>query len=149
MSAQQDPASKSYHHWLTPTEMGELFGLSQQDISRVTTWLESQGLHVSWVSSSRTSIGFNGSAADVGKAFQTQVSYYRVNGVQRFSISSPPMIPEALVPVVKAVRGLYTIQEQPLHGPLRRVRFTESTLNGSSHYLAPADFATIYDPPAA
>jgi subtilase family serine protease len=149
MSAQQDPASKNYHHWLTPTEMGELFGLSQQDISRVTTWLESQGLHVSWVSSSRISIGFNGSAADVGKAFQTQVSYYRVNGVQRFSISSPPMIPEALVPVVKAVRGLYTIQEQPLHGAAIARSVSPRVTFGSSHYLAPADFATIYDLPSS
>ena len=149
MSAQQDPASKNYHHWLTPTEMGALFGLSQQDISRVTTWLESQGLHVSWVSSSRTSIGFNGSAADVGRAFQTQVSYYRVNGVQRFSISSPPMIPEALAPVVKAVRGLYTIQEQPLHGATTARSVLPRDTNGSSHYLAPADFATIYDLPSS
>jgi Pro-kumamolisin, activation domain len=149
MSAQQDPASKSYHHWLTPAEMGELFGLSQQDLSRVTTWLESQGLHVSWVSSSRTSIGFNGSAADVGKAFQTQVSYYRVNGVQRFSISSPPMIPEALVPVVKAVRGLYTIQEQPLHGAATARSVSPRVTFGSSHYIAPADFATIYDLPSS
>ena len=149
MSAQQDPASKNYHHWLTPTEMGELFGLSQQDISRVTTWLESQGLHVSWVSSSRTFIGFNGSAADVSKAFQTQVSYYRVNGVQRFSISSPPMIPEALIPVVKAVRGLYTNQEQPLHGAPTARSVSPRVTYGSSHYLAPADFATIYDLPSS
>jgi Pro-kumamolisin, activation domain len=149
MSAQQDPSSKNYHHWLTPTEMGELFGLSQQDISRVTTWLESQGLHVSWVSSSRAFIGFNGSAADVGKAFQTQVSYYRVNGVQRFSISSPPMIPEALVPVVKAARGLYTNQEQPLHGAPTARSVSPRVTYSSSHYLAPADFATIYDLPSS
>jgi hypothetical protein len=149
MSAQQDPASKNYHHWLTPTEMGERFGLSQQDISRVNTWLESQGLHVSWVSPSRTSIGFNGSAADVGKALQTQVSYYRVNGVQRFSISSPPMIPEALVPVVKAVRGLYTTQEQPLHRATTAHSVSPKVTFGSTHYLAPADFATIYDLPCS
>ncbi len=149
MSAQLDPGSKNYHHWLTPTEMGELFGLSQQDISRVTTWLESQGLHVSWVSSSRTSIGFNGSAGDVGKAFQTQVSYYSVNGAQRFSISSPPMIPEALVPVVKAVRGLYTIQEQPLHGASSARSVSPRVTFNSIHYLAPADFATIYDLPSS
>jgi Pro-kumamolisin, activation domain/Subtilase family len=149
MSAQQDPASKSYHHWLTPTQMGDLFGLSQQDISRVTSWMESQGLHVSWVSSSRTSIGFNGSAAEVGKAFQTQVSYYRVSGVQRFSISSPPMIPEALVPVVKAVHGLYTMQEQPQHGLAAARSVSPRLTYDSSHYLAPADFATIYDLPSS
>jgi subtilase family serine protease len=74
--------------------MGERFGLSKQDIDTVSGWLQSQGLHVNWVSPSRIFIGFNGTAADVGRAFQTQVNYYRVNGVQRFSVSSPPMIPE-------------------------------------------------------
>ena len=60
--------------------MGELFGLSQQDIEKVSSWLQSQGLHVNWVSPGRTFIGFNGTAADVGNAFHTQVNYYKVNG---------------------------------------------------------------------
>jgi subtilase family serine protease len=149
LSSQQDPTSSNYHHWLTPTEMGERFGLSQQDIETVTGWLQSQGLHVNWVSTSRTSIGFNGLATDVGKSFQTQVNYYRVNGVQRFSISSPPMIPEALVPVVKAVRGLYTIEERPLHTGAPGISASPRLSAGSSHFLAPGDFATIYDLPSS
>jgi hypothetical protein len=147
LSAQQDPSSKNYHHWLKPAEMGELFGLSQRDIDSVRSWLQSQGLHVNWVSPSRTSIGFNGLAADVGRAFQTQVNGYRVNGLERFSIASPPKIPEALAPVIKAVRGLYTIEDQPLHGAgAARSLSPKVTFNGD-HFLAPADFATIYDLP--
>ena len=125
LANQQNPASPDYHHWLTPTEMGERFGLSTQDIDTVSSWLQSQGLHVNWVSPSRTFIGFNGAAADVGRTFQTQVNYYRVNGARRFAVSSPPLIPEALLPIVKAVRGLYTLEEHPLHSAVNS-RFSPS-----------------------
>ncbi len=148
LSDQQNPASPSYHHWLTPTQMGELYGLSQQDIASVSAWLQSQGLRVNWVSPGRTFIGFSGTAADVGRIFQTQVNYYKSNGVQRLSVSSPPMIPEALVPAIKAVRGLYTLDEHPLHSAITAQSVSPRLTAGSSHFLAPADFATIYDLPA-
>ncbi len=147
LSEQQNPSSPNYHHWLTPTQMGELFGLSTQDIAAVSAWLQSQGLQVNWVSPSRTFIGFKGAAVDVGKAFKTQMNYYKVDGVQRLSVASPPMIPEALVPVVKAVRGLYTIEEKPLHTGVAARSASPKVSFGGSHYLAPADFATIYDLP--
>ena len=111
----------------------------------MSSWLQSQGLHVNWVSPSRTFIGFNGAAADVGRTFQTQVNYYRVNGAQRFAVSSPPLIPEALLPMVKAVRGLYTLEEHPLHSAVNS-RFSQAD-RCTSHFLAPADFATIYNIP--
>jgi hypothetical protein len=147
LSEQQNPSSPNYHHWLTPTQMGELFGLSTQDVAAVSAWLQSQGLQVNWVSPSRTFIGFKGTAAEVGKAFQTQVNYYRVDSVQRLSVASPPMVPEALVPVVKAIRGLYTIDEKPLHTAVAARSASPKVSFGSGHYLGPADFATIYDLP--
>jgi subtilase family serine protease len=148
LSEQQNPSSPNYHHWLTPTQMGELFGLSRQDVASVSAWLQSQGLQVNWVSPSRTFIGFKGTAADVGKAFQTQVNYYKVNGMQRLSVASPPMIPEALISVVKAIRGLYTIEEKPLHNAVPARSASPKVSLGGSHYVGPSDFATIYDLPA-
>src|SRR5271157_6094655 len=32
LQAQQDPASPSYHKWLTPAQFGEQFGVSQADL---------------------------------------------------------------------------------------------------------------------
>ena len=49
---QQNPASPDDHHWLTPEEVGARFGLSDQDISNISGWLQSQGLHVNWISQS-------------------------------------------------------------------------------------------------
>jgi hypothetical protein len=148
LADQQNPASPEYHHWLTPEEMGERFGLSEQDIDTVSGWLQSQGLHVNWVSPSRMFIGFGGTAGDVGRAFHTELQYYKVNGVQRISVSSDPMIPEALVPAIKGIRGLFTIEDKPLHhAASMRSDSPEMDAGGGTHFIAPADFATIYDLP--
>jgi subtilase family serine protease len=148
LADQQNPASPDYHRWLTPEQVGERFGLSQHDLDSVTGWLESQGLHVNWVAPSRIFIGFGGSAEDVGRAFHTEIHFYRVNGEQRFSVSSDPMIPKALAPVIKAIRGLYTVDEKPLsHGGVRDRPLPGVTF-GPDNYVAPEDFATIYDLPS-
>jgi subtilase family serine protease len=146
---QQNPASPEYHRWLTPEQVGARFGLSQADIDSVSGWLTSQGLQVNWVSSSRMLINFSGAAADMNRAFQTGFRTYKVNGEQRISVSSDPMIPQALTPVVKAVRGLYTVDERPQH-QARTVQLDapQNTSLSGSHYIAPADFATIYDLPS-
>jgi pseudomonalisin len=150
LAGQQNPASPDYEHWLTPDEVGQRFGLSDQDVAAITGWLQSQGLHVNWVAPNRVFIGFGGTAADIGRAFQTEMHYYKGNGPQRHSVNSDPMIPAALAPAIKAVRGLYTIDEQPNH----RVSALQSaspqlTASDGSHYVTPADFNTIYDVPSS
>jgi len=150
LSDQQNPASPSYHKWLTPVELGDRFGLSDSDIAAITGWLQSQGLHVNWVAPSRIFIGFSGTAASVGSAFGTELHYYQVHGEQRISVASDPQIPAALAPAIKSIRGLYTVDERPFHfitpmessGP-------DVTINSTTHFLAPGDFATIYDVPAS
>jgi subtilase family serine protease len=150
LADQQNPASPSYHHWLTPEEMGQRFGLSDQDIAAITAWLQSQGLHVNWVAPSRIFLGFGGAAADVNRAFQTELHTYTVNGESRYSIASDPAVPAALAPAIKAIRGLSTPGEKPQHHA-SALQSPSPLLTGSggAHYIAPADFATLYHVPAA
>ena len=149
LADQQTPGSPDFHHWLTPAEVGERFGPSDQDIATVTGWLQSQGLHVNSISPSKVFIGFGGTAANVGHAFQTEMRYYNVNGVQHMSVSSAPMIPQALAPVIQSIRGLYTVEEKPLHHASPMQLDSPELTSGGSHFLAPADFATIYDLPSS
>jgi hypothetical protein len=148
---QQNPSSPEFHHWLTSTEVGERFGLSDDDIAAISAWIQSQGLHVKWVAPSRIFIGFGGTAADMGRAFQTQFHAYRVGGKQRISVSSDPSIPVALAPVIQAIRGMYTIEARPLHNASPMISNQPGltiTGNGQTvHFMAPTDFATIYDLP--
>ena len=98
LAEQQDPASANYHRWLTPQEVGEQFGPSDADVSTLAGWLQSQGLHVNFVSPSKVFIGFGGAAADVDRALQTTMHTYMVNGKNRISVSSYPMSPAGVAP---------------------------------------------------
>jgi subtilase family serine protease len=148
LADQQNLASPNYHHWLTPDEMGARFGLSEHDIATVSSWLRSQGLHVNWVSPSRIFIGFGGTAGNVSSAFHTSLHTYNGSGIDRISVSSDPMIPLALAPAIKAIHGLYTIEDRPFSfaKPMRSDSPEMNSTNGE-HFIAPADFAAIYDVP--
>ena len=149
LAEQQDPASPNFHQWLTPAEIGNRYGLSDADIDTVSSWLQSQGMHVNWVAPSRIFIEFGGLAADVSQAFKTELNNYQVNGAMRFSVASDPMIPVALSPVIKAVRGLYTIDEQPQHSEATMGSDSPlMTTQGGQHYITPNDFFNIYSLPS-
>ena len=90
LADQQSQHSSDYHRWLTPEQVGERFGISEDDITSIRGWLQSQGLSVKWVSPSRTFIGFGGGAGDVGRAFHTQLHRYRGQAIERISPSSDP-----------------------------------------------------------
>jgi subtilase family serine protease len=148
LAEQQNPASPQYHHWLTPAEVGERFGLSENDLAALTGWLQGNGLVVNQVSQSRAFITFSGSAAAVGRAFHTEVHRYSVLGTERFSVSSDPQLPQTLIASIHAVRGLYTVEEHPNHRAEVQSADPLVTSSTGTHYLAPADFATIYSAPS-
>jgi hypothetical protein len=70
-AAQLDPASPSYHAWLTPSEYRARFGASDDDVARTTAWLRTQGLDVQTPSPLATRVIFAGTAEQIGHAFQT------------------------------------------------------------------------------
>jgi subtilase family serine protease len=141
---QLDPSSPNYHAWLTPEQYAERFGVSRSDIVRATKWLRQQGFTTITPARSRTWIGFNGSAAQVEAAFHTPIHQYFVNGKMHYANAIEPSLPSAFHGVVMAVSALNDFRPKP-HSVVRSVNphFT-SELSGK-HFLAPDDFATIYD----
>ena len=122
----------------------------------MVSWLRSRGLDVDAVADSRMRIAFSGTAATVGAAFGSTFHAYAVDGDLRIATDGVPRIPAALSGVIRAVRGLATVDEKPLFRgePGRASEKLNSTIEpdatfcsgGScSHYVLPADFATIYD----
>ena len=149
LAAQQNPASPSYHKWLTPAQFGQQFGMSSADLAHVSDWLQQQGFTVTSVAQSNNSISFTGTVASAEKAFQTEIHNYSLNGQSHFANATQISLPSALAGLVTSVRGLNDFRLKPrLRFPVSRKagtnpRFT-SGLSGQ-HYLAPGDFATIYD----
>ncbi len=149
LQAQQDPASPSYHKWLTQAQFGQQFGMSQADLDKVSAWLQQEGFTITFTSQSKNAIHFTGSIASVEKAFQTQIHNYSVDGEQHYANATQISIPSALAGLVSYVRGLDDFKPKP------RIQLAKSRQAASNphftsgatgaHYLAPPDFATIYD----
>ncbi len=148
LAAQQDPSSPEFHQWLTPEEYGARFGPSDDDLSAVEDWLRSEGFAIDEVARGRMWINFSGTAAQVEHAFRTRMDDFAVNGVVRHANATNPSIPRALSGLVAGVVSLNSFPLRALHTQPQLVSgqgIAPSYTYGSSHYLAPADFATIYN----
>ncbi len=141
---QHNPNSARYHQWLTPERFGRQFGVSDHDLAQVVDWLKSHGLEVNEIPAGRRSIIFSGSLNQVEAAFRTQVRAYRVGGEMHYANSADPEIPRALAGVIHGVVALHDFYSQPSISGIRPVAAPQYS-SGNTHYLSPADFATIYD----
>lgn len=145
LEAQQDPKSPQYHQWLTQEAFGARFGLTDDDLSKVTAWLTAQGFTVQAVSSSRNAITFRGSVLQVEMAFHTQLHQYQLDGETHFANATELRVPASLASVVRNVRGLNDFRPKANISRMIKAPSPEFTTPGGSHFMAPGDWATIYD----
>ncbi|MCU1336526.1 MAG: peptidase and in, kexin, sedolisin [Bryobacterales bacterium] len=142
LAEQHDPTSPGYHNWLSPEQFADRFGASSDDIAQIVSWLQSEGLTIEEISRARTSIRFSGAAGQVQTALHTEMRRYLVDGELHFANASEPAIPIAVEPVVLGILGLDDFRPIRAGAPnSKRPLYT----SGSVHYLAPDDFATIYN----
>jgi uncharacterized protein (TIGR03437 family) len=139
LAGQQMPGSPGYRRWLTPEQFGERFGLSANDLAKVVSWLESQGLKVDEVARGRHWINFSGTAGQASRTFHTEFHHFRVDGKMHFANTGEPEVPAALQAVIGGITGLndfatHTTRPRP-----------QTNLAGGSHGLSPDDLATIYN----
>ena len=140
LADQQNPSSESFRQWLTPEQFGRRFGLNSSDQSKVVAWLTAQGFTVDHVARSNNWVAFSGSAAQVTSALHTPIHQFQFNGKMHFANTQAPAVPEALSGVVGGFLGL---NDFPAHSNAKLV--TPDYTSGNTHYLTPADWATIYD----
>jgi len=142
LARQQDPASSSYHQWLTPEAFGQQFGPSPEALAAVLDWLRASGFSVEEVGAGRTTILFNGDVRRVEQAFQTTLLDYRLDGRAFHANASEPSIPAALQAAVQGVVSLHNLPRMAMN---RGFRIPEFAAGNGANYMAPADFATIYN----
>jgi hypothetical protein len=155
--AQQEPGSGLYHQWLTPAAYGARFGVSDADLSEITGWLQGHGFAVEPVAAGRSLVIFSGTAGQVADTFHTEIHSYAVEGVEHIANAQDPQIPAALAPVISGVLTLHDFRRQSAIRAVREVAKPEpqpsatarnaapENTQGSTHYLFPADYATIYN----
>jgi uncharacterized protein (TIGR03437 family) len=152
LAEQQDPTSKNYHDWLTPEAYADRFGVSQDDIHTIVEWLQSQSLTVTTVARARNAVSVSGTAAQIGSAFKTEIHVFQVDGETHYANSTEPSLPAALQGVVQGIQGLHNFRlkarsrKPAMLGVSPGGMSPNNTSSGSgNHYLAPDDFATIFD----
>ena len=153
LARQQNPSSPNYHNWLTPEQFGQQFGPSDQDIQKITAWLQSQGFQVNEVAKGRGTIDFSGTAGTVQQAFHTSIHrYVMANGVERWANSTDPQIPAALATVVAGVNSLNSFPRKPMSHRVKPQFTFAGNCNGNNtncYAVGPTDFATIYSSQAS
>ncbi|HSS78476.1 MAG TPA: protease pro-enzyme activation domain-containing protein, partial [Thermoanaerobaculia bacterium] len=148
LTQQHDPASAQYHQWLSPEEFGQRFGATDASLKVVKQWLEGHGFTIDEVAKGRSWINFSGTVAQVEKAFATEIRDYRVAGKLRHANSVDPSIPRALAGIVNGVVTLHNFPRPANHTPIKKLSpgdLNEKFTSGTSHYLSPTDFSTIYN----
>jgi GNAT superfamily N-acetyltransferase len=148
LTAQQNPASPSYHKWLTPEAFAKRFGASSNDLETLRQWLESQGFQIKAVAHNGTFIRFDATASQVQNAFKTEIHQYTVNGAKHYANASEPSLPANLAPLVLAVGGMNDFAPHPNSAklPTRNAKVKAHYYDSSDNTdLAPGDLAAIYD----
>jgi len=168
---QQSKSSPNFHNWLTPEQFGTQFGITDADLQIVTAWLQSKGFQVNRVAAGRMVIEFSGTAGQVHSVFHTEIHKYVVNGESHWANASDPQIPTALTPVIAGVNSMHNFHHKsmihtgrPLPIPQTsgkgtpqltvtpcdiNTAFENPIFNHTCFGLGPADFAKIYNIPAA
>lgn len=148
MAAQQDPSSPRYHQWLSPDEFAARFGMANADLAKVRTWLEGQGLLVDEVPRGRDRLTFSGTARQIEAAFQAEMHTFKSEGETHFAPASDLTVPAAFASSVLTVGNVSDFRPKAhvrAGGPVAQFNSGQT----SSHFLTPADVATIYDINAA
>jgi len=136
-----NPHSKSFHKYLTPAEFGARFGLSRNDIAKISAWLEAQGFTNISVANGRNMISFDGSTSQVESVFALEMHNYLVDGVVHMANAGEPSVPMPLASMVMFVHHLNDFSPKPRV----KVKPNLTSYVSGNHFLTPGDFAVIYD----
>ena len=147
-----DKKSPNFHKWLTPDDLGQKFGVADEDIQQVTNWLQSIGFQINQVYPNKMLIDFSGTVGQIAQAFHTQIEQLSVNGQSHMANLSDPQIPLALAPVIRGFASLNNFPPNARHASAAQYTFagcatstSVPTEPGTCYAVTPEDNQTIYN----
>jgi subtilase family serine protease len=113
VDALYDPASPTFHHWLTDEQL-QKYAPSQEQIKAVRQELENHGLTILSTDKNGFSIRAHGTAGNVASAFNTHIHQFQSNGkVFRANVETP-RLSGAVGDYVATVAGIESHDAHPL-----------------------------------
>ncbi len=135
-----DKSSPYFRQWMTAQQMGEQYGLAQQDLDTIKSWLESKGFTVNYIYPNRVLMDVSGTAGIIRNALHTEIHYLEVKGEAHWANMRDPQIPGALAPAIIGFASIHDFR------PRSMARMGQPNLTGNGTYtLVPADFQVIYN----
>ncbi len=113
VDALYDPASPTYHHWLTDNDLKK-FAPPQQQIEAVKKQLQSNGLTILSTDENGFSVRARGTTANVERAFNTQIHQFQRNGKTFRANVQNAQLSGAAASYVSSVSGIESHQVRPL-----------------------------------
>jgi subtilase family serine protease len=145
-----DPSSPSYHHWLTPSQVGQQFGASQTEISDVVSYLSKHGLTNISVWPDRLFITAQTTRQNAESAFGVSIHGYnrlaadvsRGLSATYYAPDRKPSIDGSVVSEISAIFGLSNAVQALPRGSLTGASTPDASAAG---YLDPIDLSNAYN----
>jgi pseudomonalisin len=142
-----DPKSPDFHHFLTPAEFADRFGVDRAAHGRAIAWLKGGGLSITQAGSSRDYVQAMGTAADVQRLFHTTLRTFVARGVHFMANTVSPRVPSD-IPVVSVI-GLNDLQKfsTPSRPTTAAPRPSQAVGPVEAGLVTPQDLWNIYEQP--
>lgn len=144
-----DPASPSFHRFLTPAQFKARFGVPAASVAATQAWLRGAGLHVDSTDASGDYLLASGTVAQVERLTHTRLGSYRFQHAWFVANEQPPRVP-ARLPILTLV-GLNTFErhhtmlaERGTLGPRLKLAAAGTPNVGAQ---TPQDLWSIYEQP--
>lgn len=109
IAEQSTPGSPYYHHYLTLNQFNERFGPTPVLYAETLSYFSAGGL-ISVQTGSKMTLAFQGTAAQVSRAFGTTINMYHLkNGSLAYANSAPLSLPSVIGSSLASVNGLTSI----------------------------------------
>lgn len=147
-----DPNSPLYHHFLTPAEFDQEFGVPAAQVKAVTGWLTGGGLSVLTASPAGDYFTAEGTVAQLDRLFHVSIGDYTFKGQSFYANDIPPSVPDSLP--VDAVTGLDSVRRFSLSSLSGTASFANGAISvgpqsGTEGVLTPQDLWGVYNDPGA
>ena len=139
-----DPASSTFHQWLTPAQFTAQLAISSDSVASAQSWLQAQGFTVTGLSATRSAVYFSGTVAQVNAAFRTQMHQLRApDGQVHTANMTMPTMPASLAAVSSGLIGLHDFRPHHVGSAGLGPQFVGGN-GGSDQNLGAGDLQTIY-----
>ena len=136
-----DPASPTFHHYLSQSEANQRFNPSADEEQQVVSWLQGAGLTVTRTYANHLLVDATGRTGQVERLLHVTINDYRasVNGKDTtfYAPATEPVVDASAAAEVQSITGLSSL-------PHLHMQFTNGNAHGSPGYY-PEDFAHAYD----